>query len=265
MGFVKTPQEIDEYFSLQSADFYNAEILSVYWETKPEIIENILPPPLKPVKYPVATAFVANYPKTNFGVSYREAALSVFAKFEGVIGMYCLAMPVDNDIAMILGRESLGYPKKFGEMTLTRDTDGAHGIFERHGTRVFEVKAKFTNKMNASDAMQKSMELGLNPAKPGATFYNFKFFQAPDFSGFDFNPRLMREEITFKPSEMKLCEAEIEINHSDKDPWSQIEVERVLGAIYLITDTSMLKGSIVAETDPESFRPFAYTKIDPVK
>ena len=107
MSFVKTPEEIEQKFRMESGDFYDAEMLVIYWETKEDIIKRLLPPPLKPAKHPVASAFVANYPRTNFGVSYKEAALFIHAEHEGIVGMYCLSMPVDNDIALILGRSTI--------------------------------------------------------------------------------------------------------------------------------------------------------------
>jgi len=262
VGFVKTPEELNE-LKRESFDFYDAEFLSVYWETKPKIIEKILPPPLKPVKYPVATAFVANYPRTNFGVSYKESALFLFAEYDGVIGIYCLAMPVDNDMAMIGGREVFGYPKKMSNIHFKREGEEAEGWVERHGIRYFEVKAKLNNKTNAKDAMKINMELGLDPSKPGSTTYNFKFFRAPNYSDFDYKPRLIREEITMQASELKLGEAEVILNPSKYDPWSDIVVERVLGCIYLKTNSQMLPGEVVAEVDPEQFEAFSFMKQDP--
>ncbi|MFT5609309.1 MAG: hypothetical protein ACI9PZ_003128 [Parvicella sp.] len=47
MSFVKTYEEIIENHS-ESADFSNAEMISVVWETTPESIEKLLPSPLKP-------------------------------------------------------------------------------------------------------------------------------------------------------------------------------------------------------------------------
>ena len=61
MGFVKTFEEMMAN-TRETADFDGAEMLVVFWETKPEIISKLVPPPLKPSKHPVAMAFVANYP-----------------------------------------------------------------------------------------------------------------------------------------------------------------------------------------------------------
>ncbi len=67
MKFVKSLEEIQAFRS-KTAEFYDAEMLLVLWETKPEIIAGLLPWPLTPAEYPLVSAFVANYPRTNFDV-----------------------------------------------------------------------------------------------------------------------------------------------------------------------------------------------------
>ena len=54
-----------------TADFYDAEILNLVWETTPEAIATLLPPPLKPASRPLVFAFIAYYPRTNFSVPYH--------------------------------------------------------------------------------------------------------------------------------------------------------------------------------------------------
>jgi acetoacetate decarboxylase len=252
----------------ETADFYNAEMLSVYWETKPEIIEKLLPPPLKPAKIPVAYAFVATYPKTNFGVSYNEAALFLSCQFEdnnsNLLEGYCLAMPVTNDMALVAGREVFGYPKKLADVHFNREKRFAEGWVERHGTRFFEVKAKLNGRPNSSDFIELFTERtggGVGNEFP-IVCYNYKHFPSPDGASFDYKPRLIKEEVLFKPEELKLGNAEIILKSSDNDPWAEIEVERILGALYLKGNNSMLKGFVVAELEPEKFIPYSFLKWD---
>ena len=95
--------------------FTAAEMLLVGFRTDPTVVERILPKPLQVPDDPLALAFVARYPETNFGVTYNEGALIVPATFKGEVGGYCLAMPVDNDMAMVGGRERHGFPKKMAD------------------------------------------------------------------------------------------------------------------------------------------------------
>ena len=63
-------------------------------------------------------------------------------------------------------------------------------------------------------------------------------------------------------SEMALGELEIKLNHSDDDTWDEVEIERILGCLYLKTDSQMQPGEIVAEVESEKFEPYSYMKID---
>jgi acetoacetate decarboxylase len=153
MGFVKSFQEIMAN-TRTTADFYDAEMLTLLWETKPEIIARLLPAPLKPASQPVAMAFVANYPRTNFDVTYYESALFIRASYNGEEGNYCLSMPVTNDMAMAGGREMFGFPKKIADIHLKRDGEVISGWTERRGIRFMEVKAKMTGKFNDAQAQE---------------------------------------------------------------------------------------------------------------
>lgn len=261
MGFVKTSEEIAKIYR-ETFDFYDAEMLTVFWETKPEIVRRLLPPPLKPGKRPLALAFVANYPRTNFGVSYLESALFLRAEFNGEEGNYCLAMPVTNDIALILGREVFGYPKKIGNIQFNRRGKDAEGITERHGLRFFELRATLTGKFNVEDALTILAQVFSIGATSVVTTYNFKYFLAPEGNGFDYPPRLIREEVEFRPRSIEVGEAEILLRASDFDPWAEVQVVKVLGALYTVGDNSMRKGNAVAEADPLAFMPFAFSKTD---
>jgi hypothetical protein len=45
LGFVKSLEEI-QAFRGEAAEFYGAEMLMVFWETRPEIIAGLLPLPI---------------------------------------------------------------------------------------------------------------------------------------------------------------------------------------------------------------------------
>lgn len=259
MGFVKTIEEISEKYQ-DRGEFYDAEVLTVYFETKTEVVERLLPPPLKPAAMPVGAAFVANYPRTNFGVTYLESALFLLAQHNGEEGAFCLAMPVTNDIALILGREVFGYPKKMAEIHFEREGNDIRGWTERHSIRFFEVKAKLTGKFN-DEIAQKMLTEGME-SDPDVVVYNFKYFTAPERDGFDYNPRLVRETVKRNPKKIELGEAELILRPSEHDPWSDVEIVRVLGAVYTVGDNTMLPGSVVAEVDQAEFAPYAFMKLD---
>lgn len=263
MGFVKSLQEVLAN-TRQTADFYDAEMLTVFWETKPEIVAKLLPPPLKPANRPIAMAFIADYPRTNFDVVYKESALFLRAVHDGAEGGYCLSMPVTNDMAMAMGREFLGFPKKMADIDFKRDGRSVEGWTERRGVRFVQIRANLTGKFS-DPAAQEILTAALKPGAEGginAISYNFKHFPAPEGGAFDYNPRLVKQETVLKPKEMLIGEAEIILRPSDYDPWAEVEVVKMLGALYIKGDNSMLRGKAVAEVGSIEFAPYAFLKWD---
>jgi acetoacetate decarboxylase len=262
MGFVKTPPELAKIGQMQAV-FYNADMLFAFWQTKPEIIEHLLPPPLEPAGLPLASAFIADYPRTSFGPPYQEAALFVSAQHDGIAGSYCLAMPVTGDLAMAAGRERFGFPKKIAQQIQLQQTgDEMHGFVERNGSRFVEMS--FTPDEQGVEEFFKAAiteSFGFQTGA-GAGTYLFKHFLAPDKAGFDYPPRLILQHTIFNPRTLQWGVADVKLFHSDCDPWEEVEVVNMLGGMRIIGDNTMLAGKVVAETDPEQFMPYAYTRWD---
>jgi acetoacetate decarboxylase len=261
MEFVRTSEEMMAIAG-RRPQFYGAEMLTVIWETKPEIVKRLLPPPLKPTGKPIVSAFVADYPKTNFCIPYKEAALFLLAEYDGVEGAYCLAMPVTSDMAMAGGREVFGYPKKIADIRFDNQGNFVEGWVERHGVRFFHVKADLAGPPNDAGLMAFLQPTASGSLERDRYVYNFKHFPNPEGTGFDYTPRLMREAVTFKPAEVKIGKAEVLMNPSDQDPWATVEVVKMLGAIYTKGDNTMQPGTIVAEVDPVEFAPHAFLRWD---
>jgi acetoacetate decarboxylase len=262
MGFVKSLEAILAAHR-GTADFYDAEMLVVLWETKPDIVRRLLPPPLKPAAQPIVTAFVANYPRTSFDVTYLESAIFLRAEWEGEEGGYCLSMPVTSDIAMAGGREIFGFPKKIADVQLNRKGDTLEGWTERRGIRFMEIRAKMTGKFNVEDAQGMLTNTGMNPdGSMESISYNFKHFPAPEGMGFDYNPRLVKQITTMRPKQVQIGEAKVLLQPSDYDPWAEVEIVRVLGAVYTVGDNSMRSGAVVAEVGQMDFAPYAFLKWD---
>ncbi|RJP22371.1 MAG: hypothetical protein C4520_08265, partial [Candidatus Abyssobacteria bacterium SURF_5] len=251
MGFVKTYEEIAQ-MQRETGEFYEAQMLAVVWETKPEIVRRLLPPPLEPAERPLAFGFIADYPRTNFGVTYLEAALFLQARFKGETGAYCLSMPVTNDMAMAGGREVYGYPKKIAKIELNREGSDVEGWVERHGVRFLDVRAKLSGKFNMEGAQDVFSQILSQNGDGVVVAFNFKHFPAPEGGAFDYSPRLIREEVEFRPYLIEGGEAEIILNHSEYDPWDEVEVVKTLGAIYTHSNNIMRRGAVVAEVDPVS-------------
>ncbi|MBD3354005.1 MAG: acetoacetate decarboxylase [Candidatus Lokiarchaeota archaeon] len=265
-SFKKSPSEIEKIKKQwNKTTFENSKVLIAFWETKSEIIENLLPPPLMPTAEPLALAFIAHYQESDFGLPCYEGALFIRAQLNGDKGNYCLAMHVSDDMSMAGGREYYGFPKKIANLGINREEKEAHAWSERLNTRLLDLKANLTGKFNDTNTIKKLMHnglLGSNLKEFETVNFNYKHFISPEGFGFDYKPRLIREVTVFRPQVLEMGEVEITLKSTIHDPWGEIEVVKPMGAIYVKSNNTMLRGEVVAELDSEEFIPYSFLKWD---
>lgn len=171
-----------------------------------------------------------------------------------------------KDLAMAGGREFFGFPKKQTKILFNYKGDEFEGYSERNGTRNMDLKVKFTGKFNDKDAPKFIIGSGMMGSgrmkNPDTINYNYKYFPAPDRSGYDYYPRLVQQNTLFRPETIKLGEAKLKLESSVHDPWAELEIVKVLGAIYQEGNNSMASGKVLAEIDPKKFLEYGYLKWD---
>src|SRR5687767_9449293 len=92
-----------------------------------------VPWPLRLARPARAQLFLSYFPHTTFGSVYREAGVFFEVTHFGRRAVYSPWMLVDDDVALIVGRELLGYPKKLGEFTWSIDGDSIDASCTRRG------------------------------------------------------------------------------------------------------------------------------------
>ena len=86
MGLVRTAEEIAAIQATLSAPrFPSAQMLSVSFLTRPEIVSRILPPPLEPADEPLVSAMVGRW-RSNCVGDYDGGAIYVSATYDGIEG-----------------------------------------------------------------------------------------------------------------------------------------------------------------------------------
>ncbi|MEA1988446.1 MAG: acetoacetate decarboxylase family protein [Pseudomonadota bacterium] len=248
-----------------TAEFTGAEMLSAVFRTDPGVLGQILPRPLRPPPNPLALAFVAHYPQTNFGTVYNEAALFVQAEYRGRLGMYCLSMPVDDDMAMAGGREVFGYPKKMAEsISLEKQGSKVIGSAVRKGTEILRIEVE----PKTTEGFEKLAMTGVpDPAGERSfevTAYMFKHFMAPSMRGFDYLPRLVAEPIVLRPRpEVLFGDGMVTLTSSPYDPLGEVPVVEMITCAYGLYDNIMLPGKVVGRVwNPFAFAKHAFFKVD---
>jgi acetoacetate decarboxylase len=120
----------------------NARVLTVEVTVSRAAATSLLPAALEPSDPSRATLFVADYPETGFGSVYREAGVLLHARDAQGEALHCSWMVVDEDAALILGRELLGFPKKMAEIHLEESGVSVLGSVTRKGTELLRIEAE---------------------------------------------------------------------------------------------------------------------------
>jgi acetoacetate decarboxylase len=119
----------------------NARVLAVDVPIARETAAAWLPAPLESADLPCASIFIADYPETTLGLVYREAGILLHARDAAGAASHCSWMVVDDDAALIGGRELLGFPKKMAEISLIESGPGVVGSVRRKGTEIMRIEA----------------------------------------------------------------------------------------------------------------------------
>ena len=128
--------------NLDGAIWINARVLVAEIPVDEQQAVNFVPPEIQLTEEPKATVFIAVYPETTFGSVYNEAAVILHCKDENGEFRYCPWMVVDDDTALILGRELLGFPKKLAEISLNESGNRVVGTVSRKGTELIKIEGE---------------------------------------------------------------------------------------------------------------------------
>ena len=216
------------------------------WETDPDALAQVLPPPLKPTAKPYVRATINQV--DIFGSPLGAAAISVACAHGDEEGWYSLVMPMTTERSLIGGREVFGEPKKLAEVVVDRDGDHVAGTVTRHGITFAEIRGRVAGALEP-------------PAPYVKVDWYLKFLPAVDGSGFDADPLLVRCVRTEKTRALNAVEGEVVLRESELDPIADLPVLRLV-EITFGEKTSDQRGEVVARLDPKEILPYVHQRYD---
>lgn len=244
----RTPEELrNREVEATSVGTWALTLTAVY-ETDPEVVAAVLPPPLTPAREPLVRVTIARVDLGAGRPPFGAGTFAVSAIHDGLLGAYPLVMPMTTEQAVVGGRETFGEPKKLAEVVLERDGDEVHGWFERMGVRFVELEGRITGALEAI------------PERTRTDFY-FKFLPAPDGHGFDTDPSLVychREEHT---REALAVDGSVVLRESRFDPVADLPVRQVR-SLELAERTSRQWGELRGTVPGEWIRPYVHQRYD---
>ena len=141
LRFVKTLDEIRRIQKTFSrCHFLATRNLTVVFETTPETVRQLLPPPLEPTPDPLGSAWVGQIGNSNCVGPFLGAALYIKARYKDIIGNYCVTMPMSTSEAVVFGRELYGEPKKLAKIIFEQQDEHVWGYAERHEIRLMSLR-----------------------------------------------------------------------------------------------------------------------------
>jgi acetoacetate decarboxylase len=225
-----------------------ATTLTAYYETDPEIVAAVLPPPLEPTGEPVVRVLIATVDLDRGLPTFGAATFAVRARHEGTVGDYPLVMPMTTEQSVVGGRETFGEPKKLAEVTLERDGERVVGRVSRLGVTIIELAGRVVE------------ALPLPPDGKRTDFY-FKFLPAPDGKAFDAEPVLVychRDETT---RSLARVDGEVILRESRFDPVADLPVRRLV-SMTLAERRSVQRGEIHSRVPGEWLLPYVHQRYD---
>ena len=191
--------------------YRDAHYLVADVELDPAAAARWVPWPLRLAKPARGQLFTAYFPSTTFGSVYREAG--VFFEVSTLRGtaLYSPWMLVDDDVALIAGRELLGYPKKLGEITWDHGGDQIRSVVHRRGAHLLTMTAALTDRLSSPPPM-----LG----RPHRNVRALLGLAVPRVIAFTPRERVL---------EVRAADLALELNGSERDPLHQLGLGRVLG------------------------------------
>jgi acetoacetate decarboxylase len=248
-------------------EFRNAEMLTATYVTDENSAREILPKPLSLPKVPLVTVYVAKYPETNFGCIYNEGALSLHCDYKNERGLYCLSMPVDDDMAMVGGREQFGYPKKMADrITLEKADNHVIGSVVRKKEEILRIECDLIKELPPDflhDSWVQTKDWDGMPCYRIISFLH-KYFASPDGMSFDYLPRLIREPVLFrKKGEVLEGRGEVKVSSSAFDPLGALPVKEIKDMSYGKWHNTMLPGKVIGRVwNPFRFLKHAFSRFD---
>ena len=139
------------------AVYGEVQFLSLQYETDSDSVQALLPDCYRPSEKPIVTVMFGYYDSVNFmaGRGYRIATVSVAARFDGekdhIEGDYVLVMCEDDTIPILAGREQLGIPKVYADISPVKTMSNGHLRCEasQWGHLLFSIDLEPLKKQNA--------------------------------------------------------------------------------------------------------------------
>ena len=221
--------------------YVDAKLLLALFIATEESIEKILPDPLQPSEMRLAGLMFGEQPCKETG-PFMESGILVQCMFdnpetgEDEIGVHFPFNYVDTDVAMAMGREIWGYPRKLANVAMDWKGDTLVATTTRNGAPLFKATCTLTDEGEWIDSGP-NVNVKLIPDALG-TGYDASYVTVADTA--------------YDVKSGRSGDVEVEIFDGPNDVLSIIEIESPMIGLYFNTDIMVPKPRLVLPLDNRS-------------
>ena len=220
--------------------------VTVVWETDPDVVRAVLPPPLEPSE-PLARIRFATVDMGTGIPTFGAGWFGVRARHAGTEGEYALFMPMTTEQATIGGRETFGEPKKIGAVSIAVDGDTVSARIERMGFTLATVSGTLGGPIDVAP-------------KDKVDFY-FKCSPSPDGKGFDTEPALVYCRRHEEARDARAIDGTLTLGESPLDPIADIPVGAIRSFELAQVATTQI-GEVVERVPADWLLPYVHQRFD---
>ena len=216
--------------------FINREFLIITYETDPELLKAILPPPLELIEPVVKFEFIRMPDSTGFG-DYTESGQVVPVRYKGEEGGFTISMFLDCHAPIAGGREIWGFPKKLAKPKLFVEEDTLIGTLDYGSIRIATATMGYKH----------------YPADEAAVLASLKspIFLLKNFPGADGTPevnqltRTYLTDVTVKGAWSG--PGSLEFHPHALAPISDLYIKKIVSVVHFVTDLTLPYGEVVED------------------
>jgi acetoacetate decarboxylase len=239
-------QQVNREIAAKKADIWSEAVTAVY-ETDPDIIAAVLPPPLEPGPKPLVRITITKVDMPGlppFGAGW----IGVQARHGERIGEYPILMPMTSEQATIGGRETNGEPKKLAEVEVHREGARVEARISRMGATLCEI-------IGAVRQVRENYEME-------KTDFWFKLSPSPEEPGqLDQDPLLVYGEKTERTRVHEGIEGELILKEAPLDPIADLVIRRVVDLNWTERASTQV-GRVIGPVPRADLVPFLHQRYD---
>ena len=235
--------QVNREMEAKKADIWSEAVTAVY-ETDPDIIAAVLPPPLEPGPEPLVRITITRVEMPGLPI-FGAGWIGVQARHGDRLGEYPILMPMT---ALIGGREINGEPKKLAEVEVSRDGAHVSAHIARMGSVICEITGTVTGTRENYELEKTDFWLKLSPS-------------CEEAGVLDQDPLLVYGEKTERTRLHETIDGELILKEAPLDPIADLVVRRMVD-INWTERASTQVGRVIGPVPRAGVEPFIHQRYD---